>query len=94
FKAAYAQREAIQDEIQDLLGKEVELDFNDSLVRYYGLDVSQSKNLMTKLVNALSLLLCMGIFVFFIKNIFWVWGLQKIRELSMYKSIGSTDFQI
>lgn len=94
FKAAYAQREAIQDEIQDLLGKEVELDFNDSLVRYYGLDVSQSKNLMTKLVNALSLLLCMGIFVFFIKNIFWVWGLQKIRELSIYKSIGSTDFQI
>ncbi|MDK6596818.1 MULTISPECIES: ABC transporter permease [Aerococcus] len=94
FKAAYAQREAIQDEIQDLLGKEVELDFNDALVRYYGLDVSQSKNLMTKLVNALSLLLCMGIFVFFIKNIFWVWGLQKIRELSMYKSIGSTDFQI
>ncbi|MCY3035586.1 MULTISPECIES: ABC transporter permease [Aerococcus] len=94
FKAAYAQSEAIQDEIQDLLGKEVELDFNDSLVRYYGLDVSQSKNLMTKLVNALSLLLCMGIFVFFIKNIFWVWGLQKIRELSMYKSIGSTNFQI
>lgn len=94
FKAAYAQSEAIQDEIQDLLGKEVELDFNDSLVRYYGLDVSQSKNLITKLVNALSLLLCMGIFVFFIKNIFWVWGLQKIRELSMYKSIGSTDFQI
>ncbi|WP_195856863.1 ABC transporter permease [Aerococcus urinae] len=94
FKAAYAQRETIQDEIQSLLGKEVELDFNDSLVRYYGLDVSQSKNLMTQLVNALSLLLCMGIFVFFIKNIFWVWGVRKIRELSMYKSIGSTDFQI
>ena len=35
-----------------------------------------------------------GIFIFFIRNIFWVWGLRKIKELSIYKSIGSTNFQI
>ncbi|HES9304533.1 TPA: ABC transporter permease, partial [Streptococcus pyogenes] len=29
-----------------------------------------------------------------IKNIFWVWGLRKIRELSIYKSIGSSNGQI
>lgn len=30
----------------------------------------------------------------FYKNIFWVWGLRKIRELSIYKSIGFTNGQI
>ncbi|MDK6369864.1 MULTISPECIES: ABC transporter permease [Aerococcus] len=94
FDEAYANREAIQAEIQELLGQEVDLEFNEALVRFYGLDVPAAKNLMTQLVNVLTLLLCMGIFVFFVKNIFWVWGLRKVRELSMYKSIGSTDFQI
>lgn len=41
-----------------------------------------------------TLILMIGIFIFFIRNIFWVWGLRKIKELSIYKSIGSTNFQI
>lgn len=49
---------------------------------------------MSKAVIVLSILGCIAVFVFFIKNIFWVWGLRKIRELSIYKSIGSTNGQI
>ena len=49
---------------------------------------------MSQAVLVLSVLGCIAIFVFFIKNIFWVWGLRKIREFSIYKSIGSTNGQI
>lgn len=34
------------------------------------------------------------VFIFMIKNIFNVWSIYKIKELSMYKSIGATNFQI
>ncbi|MDU1828877.1 ABC transporter permease, partial [Anaerococcus sp.] len=65
-----------------------------SLINYYGVENEPLQNIMSKAVLVLSVLGCIAIFVFFIKNIFWVWGLRKIRELSIYKSIGSTDGQI
>lgn len=94
FKSAYENRDRIEEEIKNVLNKEVDLEINESLVIFYGLDLSPYKNMMTQIINVLAIFLCVGIFVFFIKNIFWVWGLRKIRELSVYKSIGSSNFQI
>ena len=94
FEEAYKNRNKIQSEINNTLGKNVNLEFSESLINYYGIENEPSQNIMSKAVLVLSVLGCIAIFVFFIKNIFWVWGLRKIRELSIYKSIGSTNGQI
>ena len=94
FEEAYKNRDKIQNEINKILGKDVHLEFSKSLINYYGLENELLQNIMKKAVTILSVLGCIVIFVFFIKNIFWVWGLRKIRELSIYKSIGSTNGQI
>ncbi|MDY6065778.1 MAG: ABC transporter permease, partial [Finegoldia sp.] len=94
FEEAYKNRDNIQNEINNILGKDVTLEFSESLINYYGVENELLQNIMSKAVLVLSVLGCIVIFVFFIKNIFWVWGLRKIRELSIYKSIGSTNGQI
>ena len=94
FEEAYKNRDKIQNEINKRLGKDVHLEFSKSLINYYGLENELLQNIMKKAVLVLSVLGCVAIFVVFIKNIFWVWGLRKIRELSIYKSIGSTNGQI
>lgn len=94
FEEAYKNRNKIQSEINNTLGKNVNLEFSESLINYYGIENEPSQNIMSKAVLVLSVLGCIAIFVFFIKNIFWVWGLRKIREFSIYKSIGSTNGQI
>ncbi|WP_295884693.1 ABC transporter permease, partial [uncultured Anaerococcus sp.] len=94
FEEAYKNKENIQSDINNKLGKYVELEFSDGLINYYGIERDPLQNIMSKAVIVLSILGCIVVFVFFIKNIFWVWGLRKIRELSIYKSIGSTNGQI
>ena len=94
FEEAYKDIDKIQAEINQTLDKKVTLEFSKSLINYYGLENELLQNIMKKSVTILSVLGCIVIFVFFIKNIFWVWGLRKIRELSIYKSIGSTNGQI
>ena len=94
FEEAYRDRDKIQEEINQTLGKRVTLEFSESLINYYGVENEPLQNIMSKAVLVLSVLGCIALFVFFIKNIFWVWGLRKIRELSIYKSIGSTNGQI
>ena len=94
FEEAYRDRDKIQAEINQTLGKKVTLEFSESLINYYGVENEPLQNIMSQAVLVLSVLECIAIFVFFIKNIFWVWGLRKIRELSIYKSIGSTNGQI
>lgn len=94
FEEAYRDRDKIQAEINQTLGKKVTLEFSESLINYYGVENEPLQNIMSQAVLVLSVLGCIAIFVFFIKNIFWVWGLKKIRELSIYKSIGSTNGQI
>lgn len=94
FEEAYRDRDKIQNEINNTLGKNINLEFSESLINYYGVENEPLQNIMSKAVLVLSVLGCVAIFVFFIKNIFWVWGLRKIRELSIYKSIGSTNGQI
>lgn len=94
FEEAYRDRDKIQAEINQTLGKRVTLEFSESLINYYGVENEPLQNIMSTAVLVLSVLGCILVFVFFIKNIFWVWGLRKIRELSIYKSIGSTNGQI
>ena len=94
FEEAYKNKDKMQNEINKILGKDVHLEFSKSLINYYGLENELLQNIMKKAVTILSVLGCIVLFVFFIKNIFWVWGLRKIRELSIYKSIGSTNGQI
>lgn len=94
FEEAYKNRDKIQAEINQTLGKKVTLEFSESLINYYGVENEPLQDIMSQAVLVLSVLGCIAIFVFFIKNIFWVWGLRKIRELSIYKSIGSTNGQI
>lgn len=94
FEEAYKNRNKIQSEINNTLSKNVNLEFSKSLINYYGVENEPLQNIMSQAVLVLSVLGCIAIFVFFIKNIFWVWGLRKIRELSIYKSIGSTNGQI
>ena len=94
FEEAYKNKDKMQNEINKILGKDVHLEFSKSLINYYGAENEPLQNIMSKAVLVLSVLGCIALFVFFIKNIFWVWGLRKIRELSIYKSIGSTNGQI
>ena len=94
FEEAYKNRDKIQNEINKILGKDVHLEFSESLINYYGVENEPLQNIMSTAILVLSVLGCIAIFVFFIKNIFWVWGLRKIQELSIYKSIGSTNGQI
>ena len=94
FEKAYKNKENIYEDINNKLGRNVELKFSDGLINYYGIERDSLQNIMSKAVIVLSILGCIAVFVFFIKNIFWVWGLRKIRELSIYKSIGSTNGQI
>ena len=94
FEEAYKNRDKIQEEINQTLDKNVTLEFSESLINYYGVENEPLQNIISQAVLVLSVLGCVAIFVFFIKNIFWVWGLRKIRELSIYKSIGSTNGQI
>ena len=94
FEEAYKNRDKIQAEINQTLGKKVTLEFSEGLINYYGVENEPLQNIISQAVLVLSVLGCIAIFVFFIKNIFWVWGLRKIRELSIYKSIGSTNGQI
>ena len=94
FEKSYRNKENIQEDINNKLGRDVDLEFSDGLIYYYGIERDALQNIMSKAVIVLSIFGCIAVFVFFIKNIFWVWGLRKIKELSIYKSIGSTNGQI
>ena len=94
FEKSYKNKENIQEDINNKLGRDVELKFSDGLIYYYGIERDALQNIMSKAVIVLSIFGCIAVFVFFIKYIFWVWGLRKIKELSIYKSIGSTNGQI
>lgn len=94
FEEAYENRATIQNKFSEVLGKNVNIIFDDGLINYYGLEDPLSQKIMRKGSMVVAVLGMIGLFIFFVKNIFQVWGLKKIRELSIYKSIGSTDFQI
>lgn len=94
FEDAYKNRDSLQASVNEKLGKEVSIRFDDRLINYYRVEQDSVQKLSSKAMMIFSVLVCLFIFIFFIKNVFWVWGIRKIRELSVYKSIGTTDFQI
>ena len=94
FEKAYDNKVNLQNEINKKLGRDVPLTFNSNLIDYYGVEYDFPHNILTELVTILSVIGAILLFVFFVKNILKVWAFRKIKELSVYKSIGTTDFQI
>ena len=94
FENAYDNKVNLQNEINKKLGRDVPLTFNPNLIDYYGVEYDFPHNILTELGTILSVIGAILLFVFFVKNIFKVWAFRKIKELSVYKSIGTTDFQI
>ena len=81
-------KKIFEDEVTKRLGRKIEIRFNEGIEKYYRVNDTWLEKIMAKAVMIFTLVLMIGIFIFFIRNIFWVWGLRKIKELSIYKSIG------
>lgn len=94
FKEAYRDRDRIEKDLSERLGTSVKLSFPESLSSYYGVLKTGFEARMPILMKIFLILFAILLFVFFVRNIFRVWGLRKVRELSMYKSVGTTDLQI
>lgn len=94
FVDAHLNKKIFEDEISKRLDRKIEIKFFEPIEKYYWVNDTWLEKIMAKAVMIFTLVLMIGIFIFFIRNIFWVWGLRKIKELSIYKSIGSTNFQI
>lgn len=94
FVHAYKNSSSIESNIDEVLGRTESVRFNQSLVHYYSADKDFTTKIASKIVTIFIILVTIILFVFFIRNLFRVWAIKKIKELSVYKSIGSTDFQI
>lgn len=94
FKEAYRNQDKIKNEIEKRLGRQVEIEFSKTLIHYYRVGDTGIAAVIPMMASLSSILFTALLFVFFIRNIFKIWGFRKIRELSMYKSIGTTDLQI
>ncbi len=94
FKDAYKNREKIKNDIEKQLGYSVSLEFSKVLSHYYRVELVGLEAFYPILIYVISITSAVLLFIFFIRNIFRVWGFRKVKELSMFKSIGTTDFQI
>ena len=95
FRKAYNNKDNLEKDLASALNKDkVELEFSEIMKDYYNVDGSLLQQNRQVIVDSILIFATILIFIFFVKNIFTVWGLRKIREISMYKSIGSTDYQI
>ncbi len=95
FRKAYSDKANLENEIASVLNKDkAELEYSEIMKDYYKVDESPLEQNRQTIADALVIFATILVFLFFVKNIFTVWGLRKIREVSMYKSIGSTDYQI
>lgn len=91
---AYDNQDIIEEDLTNKLGRKIKVEFEPAIVDRYYLYESNIRRMLKQLSTIFLVILAIGIFVFFNKNIFLVWSLEKIKVLSMYKSIGSTDSQI
>lgn len=91
---AYDNQDLIEEDLSNKLGREIKVEFEPAIVDHYYLYESNVGRILKQLSTIFLVILAIVIFVFFNKNIFLVWSLEKIKVLSMYKSIGSTDSQI
>ncbi|MGO1580215.1 MAG: FtsX-like permease family protein [Peptoniphilaceae bacterium] len=91
---AYETKDKIKTLLDSKYNENVTLILNEGILRFFHI-LEEGSNptqfILSKLVTPFVLIL---IFVFMIKNIFNIWAIHKIKELSMYKSIGATNFQI
>lgn len=94
FVDVHLNKKIFEDKISKRLNRKIEIKFFEPIEKYYRVNDTWLEKIMAKAVMIFTLILMIGIFIFFIRNIFWVWGLRKIKELSIYKSIGSTNYQI
>lgn len=91
---AYDDQDLIEEDLSNKLGRKIKVEFEPAIVDHYYLYEDTIGRVGKELSTIFLVILAIGIFVFFNKNIFLVWSLEKIKVLSMYKSIGSTDSQI
>ena len=94
FVDVHSNKKIFEDEITKRLGRKIEIRFDENIEKDYRVNDTWIDKIMPKVMMIFCLLSMIVIFIFFTRNIFWVWGLRKIKELSVYKSIGSTNFQI
>lgn len=94
FEDAYKRIDELQNEVNRKLGKSSNIVLNPELVERYGVEYDFPHNIIANSTIIFAVVGSIALFVFFTKNIFLVWELRKIKELSMYKSIGTTDLQI
>lgn len=94
FEDAYKRIDELQNEVNHKLGKSSNIVLNPELVERYGVEYDFPHNIIANSTIIFAVVGSIALFVFFTKNIFLVWELRKIKELSMYKSIGTTDLQI
>ena len=94
FEEAYKRIDELQNEVNRKLDKSNNIVLNPEIVEYYGVEYDFPHNIIANSTIIFAVVGSIVLFVFFTKNIFLVWELRKIKELSMYKSIGTTDLQI
>lgn len=94
FEDTYKRIDELQNEVNRKLGKSSNIVLNPELVERYGVKYDFPHNIIANSTIIFAVVGSIALFVFFTKNIFLVWELRKIKELSMYKSIGTTDLQI
>ena len=94
FVDVHLNKKIFEDEITKRLGRNIDIRFDERIEKYYRVNDTWLEKIMAKAMMIFCLFSMIFIFIFFTRNIFWVWGLRKIKELSIYKSIGSTNFQI
>ncbi|WP_353096135.1 FtsX-like permease family protein [Tissierella praeacuta] len=83
-----------KNDIKEIVGKNNYVIMNESLLRVFSID-ENGFNISRFLINMILVpAILIIIFTMMIKNIFNIWGIYKIREFSIYKSIGATNFQI
>lgn len=94
FEDTYKRIDELQNEVNRKLGKNSNIVLNPELVERYGVEYDFPHNIIANSTIIFAVVGSIALFMFFTKNIFLVWELRKIKELSMYKSIGTTDLQI
>lgn len=88
----------VEEEINNVLNRDSNIKStiikNESLINFFSIK-EDGVNYLNVFINFILIpLIIMLVFIFMIKNIFNVWAIFKIKEYSMYKSIGATNFQI
>lgn len=81
-------------DIEGIIGEKNYTILNQPVIRFFSIDENGFNIFKFFASIVLIPLILISIFAYMIKNILNIWGIYKIKEFSMYKSIGATNFQI